>query len=264
MKGLSIALRILAIIGAAAAAYGWYATKGKVQEAEQKTDAVRAQVSEVESQLGDKDNEITGLRGNVRELENQLADEKNRSTNFRTQYSQAQREISNMREDTDEVKKEYSDLERRHDQLKRELIELNTSRPTTATVDTAQLTEYEDRIAGLQSELRDTKDKLTALQLRAGANATADTNEDGTPAMAQVDEQKASILRSDPGKGIIVISRGQVDGLQRQMEFNIAKGLSRPVRVKVGTVAPTYSVAYIMPGQDPSHLQAGDEVSLSQ
>jgi len=75
---------------------------------------------------------------------------------------------------------------------------------------------------------------------------------------------KASILKSDPDNGIIIISRGQKGGLQREMEFSIAKGFSAPVRVKVRKVTPDISVAHILPGSKKVSFEEGDEITLIQ
>ncbi|MGE9295430.1 MAG: hypothetical protein ACQKBV_03995 [Puniceicoccales bacterium] len=287
MKGLSIALRVLAILGAAAAVAAWVMTKGKVEEAEQKFAQSQGQVQSAQSQVSELEGQITTARGEANRLSEELADTKARVTFHQKESIEQKREVSKLESAQKELQAKFKELQAANDQLKRELIDRDTNRPTTATADSGRVQELEDKIATLQTELANANDKLSAANMRARAASGSDTASTVMPTgfpsssttttaasgstapapaatVAQLNAKSASILRSDHERGILIISRGQVDGLQKQMEFNVAKGLEKTVRVKVGSVAPTYSVAYVLPGEDPSHLQEGDQVSINR
>ncbi|MEO0795685.1 MAG: hypothetical protein AAFX93_11000 [Verrucomicrobiota bacterium] len=276
MKGLSIALRILAILGAIAAVVAWLLTNGKVEEitAQKNSETNRANVSA--SQVETLESDILSIRSENTQLSSDNADLDSRVKTLQSGASRDKREISNIRKDMKSLQAEYNELTSDYDDLKKEVqITANSRDGATSMVDSAQIQEYEDRIQALNDELDGVKDKLVVAERRA-LNATGgliapagDTTGGGSAAPGSVPQvavptKTASILRSDLDRGILIISRGQVDGLQKQMEFSVAKGLSRKVRVKVGSVAPTYSVAYVLPGEDPSHLQEGDEVKITQ
>jgi len=274
MKGLSIALRIIAILGAIAAVVAWVMTKGKVEEAETKIAQLETRAGNLTTQVDELDSQLTAARGEKNQISEQLADSRARINALQKENLERQRAESKLRTETRELEQKYAELESANDQLKREILDVQTNRPQEAAVDPAKLQELEDQLAAVREELENTKDKLSAANLRAqaasggapsgGTGASGGQADGAAPTIAQLNAQSASILRSDPEKGILIISRGQVDGLQRQMEFNVAKGLEKTVRVKVGTVAPTYAVAYVLPGQDPSHLQEGDQISINK
>jgi len=272
MKGLSIALRVIAILGAAAAIAAWAMTKGKVEEAERKITTLENRASALSSDIADLESQLVSAQGQRNAVSEELADAKARVNALQKENLQIQREVSRSKTDKEELTQRLAESQQTVDELRREILDVRTNRPTTPTADTGLVNELEDKIAALENELANATDKLAAANLRA-RSGPQEPSGDGTtrpavpgarPTIAQLNAKSASILRSDPERGILIISRGQVDGLQRQMELNVAKGLERTVRVKVGTVAPTYSVAYVLPGQDPSHLQEGDQVNINQ
>ncbi|GHB95546.1 hypothetical protein [Cerasicoccus arenae] len=269
MKGLSIALRVIAILGAAAAALFWYQTKGKVQAANDQIAELQTQKANVESQVEDLTNAKTSILGKANEFERQLADANSKISFTSNELSKYKRDIGRTEKDKEELQAKYDSLNQDFDQLKSDVANIKTV-DAGAKVDPALLAEKEEQVTQLQTQLSDLKDKLAVAVLRTQGAASGEVGVNGSSAtggpvtLKAVKEQDASILRTDPDKGIVIISRGQVDGLQRQMEFNVAKGLERKVRVKVGTVAPTYSVAYILPGQEASRLQEGDSVKITQ
>lgn len=271
MKGLSIALRVIAILGAAAAAFFWVQTKGKVQEAEAKVtqltsqksalqsdlDGVTAEKSLLEGQINSKNLEIDEAKSKVKYANDQL-------TRIKSDVQRAQKEQQDVQAQLDEKVAEFN-------KLRTQYLELIENRPPEAPAtiaDPANMNEKTEEINKLIAQNKELEDKVADLQFKLEAflkNAPANTTEtaaDGAPRFTGT--QEASILRTDPSKGILIISRGQVDGLQKQMQFNVVKGLERKVSVKVGTVAPTYSVAYILPGEDPSHLQQGDSIKITE
>ncbi|MEM9227353.1 MAG: hypothetical protein AAGA45_05240, partial [Verrucomicrobiota bacterium] len=77
--------------------------------------------------------------------------------------------------------------------------------------------------------------------------------------------QTLQILKADHDNGLLIISRGQKGGLQKQMEFGLVKGLEKPIRVKVSRVENDYAVAHISPGMNHAvDYQEGDEVRVTQ
>ncbi|WP_309400900.1 hypothetical protein [Cerasicoccus maritimus] len=267
MKGLSIALRVLAILGAVAAAFFWYQTNGVVKSAQDETKAVRAELQAAESRATDHENEKIKYKGMAGELDTKLADANSKINFSSNELNKIKRDLGRQKNEYEELDKQYKDLDAQYVQLKKEII--NVATPETSTVDVGLVKDLEGQIATLETQIGEQKDKIDALtfQLKSAANAVPTGDgvvSAGSGVLAPVKEQEASILRTDDAKGLLIISRGEVDGMQKQMEFNVAKGLGRKLRVKVGTVAPTYSVAYILPGQEPSRLQEGDAVQITQ
>ncbi|WP_269540824.1 hypothetical protein [Cerasicoccus fimbriatus] len=268
MKGLSIALRIIAILGAAAAAFFWYSTNGKVKAANEEIAAIEQQKKAAESQIQDLEAEKMKFQGMANDLDQKLADANSKINFSSNELNKLRRDINRQKDDYQDLEKRYSTLDTAHEQLKVEIS--NVQKPDTASVDPAIIKDLETQIETLQSQVGDYKDKIDALNYQIKNTASAIPSGDGSPVtlaggpVGPVKEQDASILRTDMDRGILIISRGQVDGMQKEMQFDVAKGFGKKVRVKVGTVAPTYSVAYVLPGQDPSHLQEGDPVNITQ
>ncbi|WP_309383453.1 hypothetical protein [Cerasicoccus frondis] len=269
MKGLSIALRVIAILGAVAAAFFWYQTNGVVKAANDETVAVKQQLTAAESRAEDLENEKMKFQGMANELDQKLADANSKINFSSNELNKIKRDLGRQKNEYDDLEKKYSSLDAAHEQLKVDVA--SVAKPDAPTVDAGIVSDLETQIETLQAQNGDLKDKIDALnyQIQSTANNLASAEGSATVStsggvVGPVKEQDASILRTDEGKGLLIISRGEVDGLQKQMEFNVAKGLGRKMRVKVGTVAPTYSVAYILPGQDPVRLQEGDPIKITQ
>lgn len=271
MKGLSIALRVIAILGAAAAAFFWYQTRGVVQE---KTEQITALEGE-KADIADLNKQLTaekeGLKGQVNQKELELSEAKSQVRFSSDQVSKLKRDLGKLERDFGDKQEELVALNKEHEGLKAELKNLITTYQTGDKADPEQLKQYKADIDRLEEDKNELKDKIAVLEKRlqdaqAGVPTTGPTAvaENGSGSVGPVPEQDASVLRTDPDRGILIISRGQADGLQQQMQFNIAKGLGKKVRVKVGTVTPTYSVAYVLPGEDPSYIQQGDSVRITQ
>jgi len=269
MKALSIALRVIAILGVAAAAYFWQSTKGVVAEKETEIQQLTTQKADISKLNEELTAEKEGLKGQLNQKDLELSEQKSQVRFANDQVSKLKRDLGKAERDLSDKDEEFVAMKSDFDQLKRDVADMEKARVTdTASVSPEVIKDYEAQIERLEEEKGKLKDDLALANKRLqdgalGAPIAGAPGADEGVAMAPVPEQEASILRTDKEKGILIISRGQADGLQRQMEFNIAKGLGRKVRVQVGTVTPTYSVAYVLPGQDPSEIQQGDAVMIT-
>lgn len=270
MKGLSIALRVIAILGAAAAAFFWYQTKGVVQQKEKEI----AQLTDQKEQVSDLNKQITAekdsLQGQINSKDLEVSEAKSQVRFANEQVGKLKRDLGKIENDLSEKVAELADVNSQFTKLREEVIKRDSIVPTQPNSDPDQLKQYQADIDRLEEEKIQLKDRIALLenQIKTTTGGVGVAGDPTAPAgpnqIAAVKEQDASILRTDMERGILIISRGQADGLQQQMQFDIAKGLGKKVRVKVGTVTPTYSVAYVLPGEDPSYLQQGDSVRITQ
>lgn len=269
MKAISLLLRVLAILGAIVAIVGWVLTKGKVQEANQEITKITAQAKTARDEANDSEQKFKAADSRAKALESDLSDAKARATSARSQLAEAQRDISSLRSDNTQKDSEIKAMEAQNTKLKEEIISMRTEVPD---VDPAKLAEYEEKIAALNTEIDRLKDELStspkaaAIPGTVAANGTIETAAAPTvvPRLAASADNTATVLKADNKSGLVIIDRGQKSGLQEQMEFGIAKGYSKPVRVKVAKVAPDYSLANILPGSDGAKFAEGDEIKLLQ
>ncbi len=270
MKVISLLLRVLAILGAVVAIVGWVLTKGKVEEANQQIVKIQAEASAARQEASDSEQKFKASDSRAKALESDLADAKSRATSARSQLAEAQRDISGLRSDVREKDTEIQAMEAQNTKLKEEIISMRTEVPD---VDPTKLAEYEEKISSLNSEIDRLKDELSKAPRTGSAPvavASTEPSADGSlaptaaPRLAPSDDNTAAVLKADVKSGLVIIDRGQKAGLQEQMEFGIAKGYSKPVRVKVAKVAPDYSLAYILPGSEGAKFAAGDEIKLLQ
>lgn len=275
MKSISLLLRVLAIVGAIVAVVGWVATQDKVKDANADLTKAKSQAKAAQVEAADFDKKFQAAQSKAGSLESDLADAKSRVQSGRAELSVSKRETTAARAELKESKAELKSLEAQNTKLKEEIIAARTEVPD---VDPEQIKAYEEKIATLGEEVDNLKDRLArsstgssnviaatdGVSATTGTGGAAASDASATPVLRLSSSgQTASVLKADVDNGLIVISRGQKQGLQKEMEFGIAKGFSAPVRVKVARTAPDYSVAYILPGGDPS-FAAGDEVTLVQ
>lgn len=268
MKAVSLLLRILAIAGAIVAAIGWFAINGKLKEANDTIARTQAGLNAAKQEASDAEQRFQAADARGKSLDAELADQRSRATSARTQLAEANRNITTLREEIRQGQSQIQSLEGQNTNLKEELISMRTAVPT---VDTESVAEYEERIKTLTQQVATLRDEVATATARGAAaptgTAAIGTTPSGAPRSLRLAStgDTASVLKADIPNGMIIISRGQKQGLQEQMEFGIAKGFSAPMRVKLTRVEPEYSLAYILPGDTARlNLTEGDEVTLIQ
>ena len=273
MKSISLLLRVLAIVGAIVAAVGWFATDGKVKQANDEISNLESQLKQAQNTAAEFEKKHSDVSSRVAGLQSDLTEFKSRATSARSQLVQAQRDTTAVRDELRASQAEVKDLEEKNENLRREITD---ARIKVAEVDPEKIKQYEEKIAQLGEEVDTLKDKL-AIAARGSSTQIVPTSSDATaadgsaaatpavvPRLAKSGET-ASVLKADVDNGLIIISRGQKQGLQQAMEFGIAKDYSVPVRVKVARTTPDFSVAYILPGKGGNPIfEAGDKITLVQ
>ena len=300
MKMVSILLRVIAILGACAAVAGWVLTQGKVTEANEKLAQKDQQVQAAQQQASEAQGQLEGLQSQIRSLDSDLGAIKDREAKARSQLSKSSRDLTGLQGDLDKAQKEVADLKSKNESLKRELIDQRTKVPgadATAVADyQAQIEKLEAQIQTLNTQLTEANQKVQAAASAVptsvptarvdpsygsstytpAVNSAAATTAEGVaqaPAPTPMSGQQivtgavaeTSILKVDHANGIVIISRPQQGGLERQMEFGIVKGLEKPVRLKATKVEPTYIITNIIPGDNNARVyKEGDKVSIIQ
>jgi predicted nucleic acid-binding Zn-ribbon protein len=301
MKMVSILLRVIAILGACAAVAGWVLTQGKLTQADEKLAQKDQQVQAAQQQASEAQGQLEGLQSQIRSLDSDLGAIKDREAKARSQLSKASRDLTGVQADLDKAQKEVNDLKGKNESLKRELIDQRTKVPgatdATAVADyQAQIDKLQAQVQTLNTQLTEANQKVQSAASAAPAqvptarvdpsygsstytpavNAAAATTAEGVaqaPAPTPMSGEQivtgavaeTSILKVDHANGIIIISRPQQGGLERQMEFGIVKGLEKPVRLKATKVEPTYIITNIVPGDNNARIyKEGDKVSIIQ
>ncbi len=283
MKIVSIILRVLAILGAAAAVAGYVLTQNKVNELNEQLAQEQSKATAAQQQATSAQDELSNAKSKVSGLSSDLGAVQERETKARNEFNQAQREIKSLQSDLKDIKSKVADLEQRNNTLKRELLDQRTSVPTD---NSAEISQYQAKIEALNKQVMQLKTDLDAATARtsgstaaaagtaatgtAGASSTvAPSGTPDAPATTVVSSaakgQSATILKADHDNGILIISRGQQGGLQRQMEFGIVKGVEKPIRLTVTRVEPDFAIAHIAPGTSHAKIyKEGDTIQIVQ
>lgn len=263
MKTVSLLLRILAVLGAVAAIALFFMTQGKVEDLQQQQRQNLSAKSSLHGQIDELTSARNELEGRFRGLEADLATTRTEFQNARSQLAQNRREMTTVQADLRRAREEVQNLEGQNTRLKEEII---ATRATVPEVDAAQVEQYRERIAQLTRRVEEMQGQLDR---RPAAGAVVPGSE-AEPTVAQVQPEvrrgdrprSASVLRTNPSLGLVVLDSGSDQGLRQNMEFEIARHLGPKVKVRLSNVQSDVSVANILPGQGNVSFEQGQSVTL--
>lgn len=280
---LSLLLRVLAVLAAAVAIYGWVTTKGKIAEANQQVQQAKAEAVTARADAAEAMQKFKSTNTRASALDSDLADAKSRATSARSQLAQAQREISELKQQIQTGQSEIRALESQNTKLKEEIIAAKTEVPTTLSPE--DTSEQQRQMDELRKEITNLRGQLSRAQTSAAATVAgapglmdaplpSESTPEGqateaiagstTPRLSASGET-AEILKADTKNGLVIISSGYNQGLQADMELGIAVGTSAPVRIRVSKIETDYSIANILPGEGPRpRFAEGDVITLLQ
>lgn len=284
---VSLIIRVIAIIAAAAAIAGWFLTNGKVAELQDTVAKAQEQKQQAESRANDLESEINLYDAKIKAKDSELADSKGRATKLNSQLVQARREISNLQEKVTKGESEKEELENKNTALRREILEKSVELPSGASEEEVEafkteIASLEGQVSSLREKLRTAEDRLLNAAPSSGSQAATTTASTGsgssnrlnsitakkrpTGILAPVEKgDTAAILKIDHRNSLVVVSLGQNRGYANNMEFSILKDYNRPVRVRIKDAKPSFSIASILPGKgNPRSLQEGDTVNVIQ
>ena len=245
-------MRVLAIIGAAVAIFGWLKTNGKLAEYREQLQATQAESARVRQALSEARDEAVKYRSQLSARESAFVDVKDEAQHLRVQYTKLRSDLAEAERGLHQKSETLADIQMETVALRDELIACNTAPVIASTV----IDEYKSRITALETQLSNFK------------NAAVKAEEPPASPVKKVDWVKGittQVLSINPEAGLLVLAAGEEAGLANVKTAHLeAKGLSG-IQVKIADVHLGYSLAHILPDQyGINTIEKGQTVLLTQ
>ncbi len=258
MNALSLILRVVAVLGACAAAYFFFDVKGQLKDSSAKLDAAKKAATEQTAAITTEKNALSDQVGKLetekRDLEVRLNDEKRRVSDLNTTMVQSRNDLARIQQENRDRQNELTGLQSKYDSMQTELKALRAQGSPDAL--TARVTELETQNADLAAQLAAAKTTVAKAPTANGAEAAA-------PAAAEakdlVIDGTYTVLYSDRGDKHMVLNLGEDNGLKAGMVLSLVRNDKPYGDVVVKSVRPEMTVVY----SDKSLLRAGDFVKIS-
>ncbi|CAA6676990.1 MULTISPECIES: hypothetical protein [unclassified Lentimonas] len=272
MKSLSIILRIVAIVAAAAAVALFFMSKGKL--AEKQTALVNAQAATqaVQMELETANNQITSTQAQLSTERKSLADTKGKLESIRSEMYTAKQEVTRTQKQLNETKSTITELEEEATRLRANLVKTEESLAQASNeAELAQLNERIEELAKANDTLK--QDLMAAESLarssssRTEGSATAANQKAGFKPNMMPAAQPASIGTAttvasiSTENGIIVLNSTPELGLAMGATITLIQDLTALGKVQITKVTETLAIANILPGTKLD-LDAGDTVKI--
>ncbi|MFQ3224045.1 MAG: putative nucleic acid-binding Zn-ribbon protein [Lentimonas sp.] len=277
MKSLSLILRIVTIVAAAAAVALFLMSKGKLAEKQTALENAQAATQTVQTELGTANNQITAAQTQLSTERKSLADTKDKLEATRSEMYIAQQEVTRTRQQLKEIKSTITELEDAASHLRSNLVKTEeTLASASKEAELSQLTERIEELAkandtlkqdlmAAESQSRNTssrKDSSAAAAAAAARSQIAGFKPNmapaAQPASIGTETTVASISTTD---GIIVLNSTPELGFTAGSEITLIQDLTALGKVKITKVTEQLAIANILPGTKLK-LVAGDSVKI--
>ena len=271
MKSLSIILRVVAIVAAAAAVALFFMSKGKL--AEKQTALVNAQAATqaVQGELETANSQITAAQAQLSAERKSLADTKGKLESTRSEMYAAKQEVTRTEAQLKETKSTIAELEGDAQDLREKLVKTEKSlAEASKEAELAQLNERIEELAKSNDTLK--QDLMAAESLARSSSSRKDSSEAASkkagfsPNMAPAAQPATigaatTVASISSENGIVVLNSTPELGLATGAEITLIQGLTALGKVQITQVTETLAIANILPGTKLK-LNAGDTVKI--
>jgi predicted nucleic acid-binding Zn-ribbon protein len=275
MKSLSLILRIVTIVAAAAAVALFLMSKGKLAEKQTALENAQAATQTVQTELGTANNQITAAQTQLSTERKSLADTKDKLEATRSEMYIAQQEVTRTRQQLKEIKSTITELEDAASHLRSNLVKTEeTLASASKEAELSQLTERIEELAKANDTLKqdlmaaESQSRNTSSRKDSSAAAAAARSQiagfkpnmapAAQPASIGTETTVASISTTD---GIIVLNSTPELGFTAGSEITLIQDLTALGKVKITKVTEQLAIANILPGTKLK-LVAGDSVKI--
>lgn len=251
MNIASMSLRILAILGALAAAYMFWDIGNTKDELESQLRSSQNSLSQTQGQLTAVTGEKDELTKNVETLTGNLTESQARANRLDTQLVQVRRELEQAVQAASAREREAETLRADATQIRRQLLE------ERSRVSQLQETLEAEDVAALQASIRNLERQLLETERDL---QTAATDAEGSPSDAP-EAPPVPIIRGEvsevaPESPFVLLNIGSAAGVRSDSSVMIRRGSRYIGRAVVSELNDNSSVAELQPGA--SKPRAGD------
>ena len=256
MNAISIVTRVIAILGAAAAAYFYFDLGNQLQETQQQLQSEQSRHTSTQNRLTAAEAEreelaetVTTLEANLQEAQGRIALEQARVEELESDLEESRSSLTAVQSERDEFRAEAS---RYRDMY----LALREDRSSAIEGDDDEL------ILSLQRELRRVEGDLETAQSRLrDLEGELDANGDLTRTLNVV---RGKISDVDARRGFVMLDLGSNHDVRLGDELMVHRDGAYIARVRVSRSEPTQSVAQVLSRATEIDIRRGDDVRITK
>jgi multidrug efflux pump subunit AcrA (membrane-fusion protein) len=273
-------LRIIAIVGALAAAALYFIGQGKLAEQQAATEAAEQTARTTQAELDAANETIVERDATIAQLERNLGNEKSRLENARAELATARQEVRSTQRDLANAESQVEELESTTRELRSDMLALEQSIASAnqARTDLDRLRSELAEVESQNEELMATIENLRG-RTRATANTGANASQPDTPApVASVADRfipapgepltsarvgpETTIATVSADSGLIALANTSELGLSTGAQAKLVKDLKALGSIQVVRIDRGLVIADILPGANTASLTPGTTVQI--
>ena len=275
----SVIFRIIAIVAAAVAVYGWIETRGRIGALETVAADAKVAMHKAENDARRFSLEVTDLENALSSAEKKLDESESLTQQLKLKNSEDALRIKELNLAIVKARSENETLTARNQQLREEtrkfIDDPNKSDSHIAELNTT-IAELRNKITELEDFNVDLNDRISELSrnnwVRPRETASASNPPEQSSSIrstqgisAPVKEILAgTILKIDHSRGLVIFNLGTSSGLTQGKEFELVKGFNKPIRIQIQSAQESVSVASFMPGENSRILSENDRIEVNR
>jgi hypothetical protein len=263
MKSLTLALCVIAILGAAASTFFYVQIGNTKDELQTQVTAAKTRTTEVEAKLAETSARGEALQKQLLNLDNERAEAVSKATTAAAANTQLDRDVDQLRNQLTAKNDAEQALNREISQLKRELAQAKLA---SAAASPEEIEGYKSTIATLQArvtELESTRSSTVAMGNTTAATAGGSTSaaSESTPAPAGL---KGEVVSIGAQNAFVVLNIGSAQGVKAGQNYTISRNGATIATAQISSVQANYAVAQIAANSIRGGLAKGDTATVSQ
>ena len=255
MNTISIVIRVIAIVGAAAAVYFYFdlgneldETRQQLRSEEQRHSQTQNRLSSAEAERDELVETAAGLETSLEEAQGQIALEQARAEELESGLESARATIAEVESARDEYQADANTWRERYLALRDDTEGLEGD-------DEELILSLQRELRRVEADLETARQRLNELEGRPAADGEV---------TRILDIVRGKVADVDLRRGFVVLDLGTNHDLQRGDELMVHRNGTFIARVRVSRSDATESIAQVLPGALETAIRRGDDVRITK
>jgi chromosome segregation ATPase len=253
MKSLTLALCVIAILGASASTFFYFQIGNTKEVLKQDVAAAQARSTELQGRLTESTAQGEVLQKRLAELDSDLGDAKSKATAAEGRAAQLTRDVAQVKNQLTAKTDSEQALNREIADLKREVAQAKLA---SAAASPEEIEAYKSSIATLQA-------KVTELEAGRGTVAGSTSSSTSAAAPSISVGATANVVSIGEKNAFVVLDIGTAQGVQVGQKLNVTRAANTVATAVVSSVQDAYSIAQINVGSIKGGLLKGDTATIT-
>ena len=259
MNITSLILRILAVVGAIAAAVLFFMIEGQKEEIENELTQTRTTLEQTRGNLSEMTEDRDAERTRADNLQNELDQANRRISQLEIRLRETQEELRTSENNLREARREIASLESERDRVQTQLSEAQREIEDIQNTHARRITELQNRVSQLQDDLEAAEEGGVGIPDDLFADGDLFGGEDvAPPEPAPVGPIRGMIGSVGPESSFVILDLGSADGIRDNARLMILRGDEAIGQAVVSRVQDNAAVAQVQPGTLRQSIRTGD------